>query len=366
MVAQVTGVTNPNTSEDTKDIAWRHMWAGRDGIRNDYDGGAFDIVVSSVAPTVTVKCAGRSILVDNNLITFATDVVLDPRDAGVMPTGDQTRLDHIAARYDSSVPILRDRGSLVIVPGAPALSPIPPPLSRTPADQSGPFDLVTGRFRLPSNGLLTGLTKRRVWSGDELVLEAAADLGSQYPIGTRAFRGDDEYLRVLSGGSTPGPVWRNLTDEAAQRLAADPAKLTEKFPGSTPPAGSLASAFGAPTRLVPLVNLPARPYRRVASVKAAAYATETSSDSATFEIGFRLYKDVGSGQKASDLERVAEGRRIRNLAPFQVQLEQEFTLDANLTYAVEFIGRATVEADRVRVSTDGRRTYMDVSTRGSA
>lgn len=201
MVAILQASTHPNLSVDTLDTQYRRM-AGRDGIREDRTGSAFAATLGSSSPTVSIACAGKSLLVDGNLLTFAADAVLDPRDIGTQPTGSQARIDRVVARYDTAVATLKDRGRLAILPGASSTAPTAPTLTR---NFNGVFEVPLFRFRFPASGLLSSLVSERVWSGDAVYLESDAGLADlDMPLGSIARRPGVTWHRELVSGS---PGW---------------------------------------------------------------------------------------------------------------------------------------------------------------
>lgn len=214
MVFAVQADTHPNTSETTLDDQHRRM-TGRDGIREDYIGDAFAITLSTNAPTLTVASAGRSALVDGNLLDFtgqALDAVLDPRDIGPQPGPSQVRRDLVVLRYDEAVAIIANRGQLAIKPGVPGASSAEPVAVR---DTGGVWELEVGSYVFPgTGGLLTTKRDLRSWSGDyEVLTPGRALIG---PIGST--RGQGNALRRRVWTADRGPYWVRDTDRVVAPL----------------------------------------------------------------------------------------------------------------------------------------------------
>ncbi len=248
MVASLQANTHPNMTGTTLDKQYRRM-AGRDGIREDYTGTAFAMTLSTSSPTLKVAAAGKSALVDGNLLDFSdvvTDPTLDPRDVGVQPTGSQIRSDLVVLRYDGAVETIADRGRLAIKPGAPGATSVVPTVQQS---RGGTWEVEVGSYVFPATGgLLTTPKDLRSWSGDHaFILQGVPIRG---PIGSTREQEDGVVWR-RTWSAAGGGVWVSSAPAGPVEWAWTPGAMPQQVDVMT--SGDWATVRGS-TLGIPVVE----------------------------------------------------------------------------------------------------------------
>lgn len=346
------GTTRAVVSEAQQRAYYAHLG---DGIINAKNRAAGDLIAdgTSVLRYQPVEAKVRGLYYQND-----AEKLFNLAAIGAQPAAGQSRLDFLVHRLDMPGKTI----TAEVVAGVPAANPTVPALAR---DLVGLYEPDVWSWRWTGQGLTQPqLVDRRTYLGPHLLVPSSTMLRDDADFGSTARAGGVSWSFEDVGGTFE---WVDVGKATRDILAADPAKLEQQFE-----AVRVSSDVSFPRAgmdfLTRVITIPPRPYRRSLNARAATLIQARDFENTYLDIWFKLFRrDVVNGRAVETLVFGDGAERVRaaQIGVSTPALDQDFTLDADMTYTLQFLGD-TAGTGRVFLTSDPRFTRCHATTRGIA
>lgn len=217
-MAQSSGPISQGTDAERQfsDVVWRDLFGDEPGVYGDTNGTAYNLTLPTGSNTATV---GSTSLVSTARVSgFAHRIPQSqPEPIDIPDAVSVARTDIIGLRYDPTYTGAPGPVRLVRIAGT--SSAIPAYNDDTTGIEDLPLWAVT---RAPGQSLSQATkVKMAPRIGPSMLLETAAALPTNSPLGSRLRRGTAEYIRQLDGSNNA--VWTQTNTVAADPTPVEPA-----------------------------------------------------------------------------------------------------------------------------------------------